>query len=252
MTPSNNTATNHSATLELSHGAISASQPLSPLCALQEVSSALLRMGVPHLVEYVTPDGLFSVDIALRNGNQVHALPRNSQQQHGSRLADVPQPAPQQQPPSGRGWLGGGGASLCLSHACFSASGVCVSLWGPAAWSGAALRAGSYIRPSTSGSGSFSVNLGSNTTWVLCCAADCAGGGRSTSLHHQLAAAYGAHHHEVRFAAKARARDCTSVGLLSVLVRMLPANQVSRASIPCSPCSVQYARAGPYAKPLLT
>lgn len=31
----------------------------------------LLRIGVPHLVEYVTPDGLFSVDIALRNGAQV-------------------------------------------------------------------------------------------------------------------------------------------------------------------------------------
>ncbi len=30
----------------------------------------LLRMGVPHLVEYVTPDNLFSIDIALRNGTQ--------------------------------------------------------------------------------------------------------------------------------------------------------------------------------------
>ena len=38
---------------------------------VQEVSAVLLRIGVPHLVEYVTPDGLFSVDIALRNGAQV-------------------------------------------------------------------------------------------------------------------------------------------------------------------------------------
>lgn len=41
------------------------------LCASQEVSTTLLHIGVPHLVEYVTPDGLFSVDIALRNGAQV-------------------------------------------------------------------------------------------------------------------------------------------------------------------------------------
>ena len=95
MTPPSNTATNYSAMLEMSHVAISASQPLSPLCALQEVSSALLRMGVPHLVEYVTPDGLFSVDIALRNGNQVHALPRTSQQQHGNHQAGLRQPPPQ-------------------------------------------------------------------------------------------------------------------------------------------------------------
>ncbi len=42
----------------------------SPRRWLQEVSATLLRIGVPHLVEYVTPDGLFSVDIALRNGAQ--------------------------------------------------------------------------------------------------------------------------------------------------------------------------------------
>lgn len=35
------------------------------------MSATLLHIGVPHLVEYVTPDGLFSIDIALRNGNQV-------------------------------------------------------------------------------------------------------------------------------------------------------------------------------------
>jgi hypothetical protein len=41
------------------------------LVELQEVSATLLHIGVPHLVEYLTPDGLFSIDIALRNGNQV-------------------------------------------------------------------------------------------------------------------------------------------------------------------------------------
>jgi hypothetical protein len=41
------------------------------LTYLQEVSATLLHIGVPHLVEYVTPDGLFSIDIALRNGSQV-------------------------------------------------------------------------------------------------------------------------------------------------------------------------------------
>lgn len=41
------------------------------LAGSQEVSATLLHIGVPHLVEYVTPDGLFSIDIALRNGNQV-------------------------------------------------------------------------------------------------------------------------------------------------------------------------------------
>ena len=41
------------------------------LAESQEVSATLRHIGVPHLVEYVTPDGLFSIDIALRNGNQV-------------------------------------------------------------------------------------------------------------------------------------------------------------------------------------
>ena len=104
------------------------------------------------------------------------------------------------------------------------------------------------FRPSTSVTDSINVNLGPDTTWVLYCSADCTGGGRSTSLHHQLAAAYGAHHHEVRVGAKARARDCVAVGLLSVPVRMLPANQVSRASTPCAACSVLHACAGPHAK----
>ncbi len=44
----------------------------------------LLRIGVPHLVEYVTPDGLFSVDIALRNGAQV------SPARHSSSAAGSP------------------------------------------------------------------------------------------------------------------------------------------------------------------